>query len=98
MISTPSAAVDTLREALAYVDSWLDYRLWKLRTPGTQVAVWFDGTVQFSKAYGLSNLDTGEALTTAHLFRKAREAGQKLQGTSQGRRRDIRGGAFGWFR
>jgi len=60
-----------LREALAYVDSWLDYRVWKLRAPGAQVAVWFDGAVQFSKAYGVSNLDTGESLTPSHLFRIA---------------------------
>jgi CubicO group peptidase (beta-lactamase class C family) len=60
-----------MREALAYVDSWLEYRVWKLRTPGAQVAVWFDGKIQFSKAYGLSNLDTGEELTPLHLFRIA---------------------------
>jgi CubicO group peptidase (beta-lactamase class C family) len=60
-----------MQEALAYVDSWLDYRVWRLRTPGAQVAVWFDGKVQFSKAYGVSNLDTGEELTTRHLFRIA---------------------------
>jgi D-alanyl-D-alanine carboxypeptidase len=65
------SAVDLLREALAYVDSWLEYRVWKLRTPGAQVAVWFDGTIQFSTAYGLANLDTQEALTTSHLFRIA---------------------------
>jgi D-alanyl-D-alanine carboxypeptidase len=68
--STPST-VDLLKEALAYVDSWLDYRVWKLRTPGAQAAVWFDGRIQFSKAYGVSNLDTGEPLTTEHLFRVA---------------------------
>ena len=60
-----------MREALAYVDAWLDYRVWKLRAPGAQVAVWFDGSMQFGKAYGVSNLDTSEALTTAHLFRIA---------------------------
>ncbi|MDP9370255.1 MAG: beta-lactamase family protein [Chloroflexota bacterium] len=60
-----------MREALAYVDSWLEYRVWKLRTPGAQVAVWFDGKIQFSKAYGVSNLDTRETLTTSHLFRIA---------------------------
>jgi D-alanyl-D-alanine carboxypeptidase len=65
------SAVDLLREALTYVDSWLDYRVWKLRTPGAQVAVWFDGALQFSKAYGVSNSDTREPLTTAHLFRIA---------------------------
>ncbi len=68
---SPSSAVDALREALAYVDSWLDYRVWKLRAPGAQVAVWFDGEIRFSKAYGVANLDTGEPLTTSHLFRIA---------------------------
>ncbi|HRA31594.1 MAG TPA: serine hydrolase domain-containing protein [Thermomicrobiales bacterium] len=71
MASTPNSSVDQMSEALAYVDSWLDYRVWKLRATGAQVAVWFDGKLQFSKAYGVSNLDTGEALTTAHLFRIA---------------------------
>jgi hypothetical protein len=60
-----------LREALAYVDSWLEYRVWKLRAPGAQVAVWFDGKIQLSKAYGLANLDSQEQLTTSHLFRIA---------------------------
>jgi CubicO group peptidase (beta-lactamase class C family) len=69
--SSSSSSVALLREALAYVDAWLDYRLWKLRTPGAQVAIWFDGTLQFSNAYGLSNLDTREPLTSAHLFRIA---------------------------
>jgi D-alanyl-D-alanine carboxypeptidase len=69
--SSPGSSVAVLREALAYVDSWLEYRVWKLCTPGAQVAVWFDGTVQFGKAYGVANLDTGEPLTTAHLFRIA---------------------------
>jgi len=73
MVVSDSAgsAVERLREALAYVDDWLDYRVWKLRAPGAQVAVWFDGAVQLSKAYGVANLDTGEALTTEHLFRIA---------------------------
>jgi CubicO group peptidase (beta-lactamase class C family) len=71
-VSDPArSAVELLREALAYVDTWLDYRVWKLRAPGAQVAVWFDGALQFSKAYGVANLDTGEPLTTAHLFRVA---------------------------
>lgn len=71
MTSSPGSTVDILRDALAYVDSWLEYRVWKLRTPGAQVAVWFDGKIQFSKAFGVSNLDTGEVLTTSHLFRIA---------------------------
>ena len=70
--TTPRSAVDVLREALAYVDSWLEYRVWKLQTPGAQEAVWFDGEIQFSTAYGVSNIETGEPLTTAHLFRLRR--------------------------
>jgi len=60
-----------MKDALSYVDTWLEYRVWKLRTPGAQAAVWFDGKLQFSKAYGFSNIETGEALTTSHLFRVA---------------------------
>ena len=71
MSSASRSSVDLLREALAYVDTWLDYRVWRLRTPGAQVAVWFGGTLQLSKAYGVANLDTREPLTTAHLFRIA---------------------------
>lgn len=71
MSESPNSTVDALRDALAYADSWIEYRVWKLRTPGAQVAVWFDGKIQFSKAYGFSNLRTGEALTTSHLFRIA---------------------------
>lgn len=71
MTGTANSAVDVMRGALAYVDAWLEYRLWKLAAPGAQVAVWFDGEIQFSKAYGFSNLDTQEPLTTAHLFRIA---------------------------
>ncbi len=71
MSGSARSAVDLLREALAYVDSWLDYRVWTLRAPGAQVAVWFGGALQFSKAYGVANIDTREPLTTAHLFRIA---------------------------
>lgn len=68
---TGSTTPDVMRDALGYVDSWLDYRVWKLRTPGAQVAIWFDGEIQMSKAYGVSNLDTGEELRSDHLFRVA---------------------------
>lgn len=71
MTNSSSSSVDALREALAYVDSWIEYRIWKLCTPGAQVAVWFDGAIQFSKAYGVSNCDTREPLTASHLFRIA---------------------------
>jgi CubicO group peptidase (beta-lactamase class C family) len=69
--TSSTTATEQLTSALQYIDSWIEYRLWKLRTPGAQVAVWYDGKLQFSKAYGLSNIETGEALTTSHLFRVA---------------------------
>ena len=41
--TSPGSVVEVLRDSLVYVDSWLDYRVWKQETPGAQVAVWFDG-------------------------------------------------------
>jgi len=41
--TSPGSVVEVLRDSLVYVDSWLDYRVWKQETPGAQVAVWFHG-------------------------------------------------------
>jgi D-alanyl-D-alanine carboxypeptidase len=71
METSTRSAVDCLKEALVYVDSWLDYRVWKTATPGAQAAILFDGKLQFSRAYGSANLETREPLSTAHLFRIA---------------------------
>lgn len=59
-------AIASLTAALDYVHDWLGYRVWKTRLPGAQVAVWFDGRLQFNRAYGTANVYTGEALTTEH--------------------------------
>lgn len=56
---------------LPYVESWITYRAWKLRVPGVQYAVWFDGRVQLSGAVGSADLATSTPLTTRHLFRIA---------------------------
>ncbi len=56
---------------LPYVESWIAYRAWKLRVPGVQYAVWFDGRVQLSGAVGLADVETSTPLTTRHLFRIA---------------------------
>lgn len=61
----------TLRAALGYVDSWLAHRSWATRVPGVQAAVYFDGAVQWSKAYGVADIVSGEPLSTRHLFRIA---------------------------
>ncbi len=56
---------------LPYVESWIAYRAWKLRVPGVQYAVWFDGRVQLSGAVGSADLASDTPLTTRHLFRIA---------------------------
>ncbi len=59
------------RAVLPYIESWIAYRAWKLRVPGVQYAVWFDGRVQLSGAVGHADLASGTPLTTDHLFRIA---------------------------
>lgn len=66
-----STAADTIRAVLPYIDSWLAYRTWKTRTPGAQAAVYFDGAIQFSTAYGFADVENGVELTSDHLFRIA---------------------------
>ncbi len=61
----------SLTAALPYVSSWIQHRAWATRTPGVQFAVQFDGQVQLSGAFGVANIETGEALTSRHLFRVA---------------------------
>jgi CubicO group peptidase (beta-lactamase class C family) len=56
---------------LPYVERWIAYRAWRLRVPGVQYAVWFDGCVQLSGAVGSADLALGTPMTTQHLFRIA---------------------------
>ncbi|WP_411699986.1 serine hydrolase domain-containing protein [Conyzicola sp.] len=67
----PNPAVDALTAVLPYIDSWLQSRAGNTRTPGVQAAVYFDGALQFSKAYGFADVENGVALTSDHLFRIA---------------------------
>jgi len=67
----PTRAADTVAAVMPYIDSWLEYRAWKLRTPGVQAAIYFDGETRFSKAYGFADVEAGVPLTTDHLFRIA---------------------------
>jgi len=67
----PSTAAATVAAVLPYIDSWLEYRAWKLRVPGVQAAIYFDGETRFSKAYGFADVEAKVPLTTDHLFRIA---------------------------
>jgi len=66
-ISIQSAVHDVVR----YLPRWIGYQVDQRRVPGAQVAVRLDDLTVFSQAFGHANLDTGEPLTTRHLFRIA---------------------------
>jgi CubicO group peptidase (beta-lactamase class C family) len=59
------------RAALDYLVSWIEYRVWRSRVPGAQVAIWFGGGLRMSKAFGVADVTTGERLTATHQFRVA---------------------------
>jgi CubicO group peptidase (beta-lactamase class C family) len=60
-----------LDHALDYVRRWVEYRAWRLRTPGVQYAVWYDGALQLTQAVGHADIEAGVPLTTEHVFRIA---------------------------
>jgi len=60
-----------LAEALAYGDSYLQFRQRFDRIPGVQTAVWADGELRLTTAHGLADVAAGTPLTNAHLFRIA---------------------------
>ncbi|MGW6201741.1 serine hydrolase domain-containing protein [Kribbella sp. NPDC055110] len=68
-----SNALDStsLNEALAYYDSWLAFNQRYQRVPGVQVAVYAEGAIAFSAAYGLADVENDVPLTDQHLFRIA---------------------------
>jgi len=68
---TPLPDSAGLAEALAYGDSYLQFRQRFERIPGVQSAVWADGEIRLSSAHGLADLAAGTALTNDHLFRIA---------------------------
>lgn len=59
------------RNALDYAAGWLNYRIWRTRTPGVQVAVMIDGELVKNRAHGFADIESGERLGTAHQFRIA---------------------------
>jgi CubicO group peptidase (beta-lactamase class C family) len=58
-------------DACDYADRWLAFQRRHLRVPGVQAAVLHDDEVVLSTAHGVSDVTTGEPLTTDHLFRIA---------------------------
>ncbi|KGM34880.1 serine hydrolase domain-containing protein [Inquilinus limosus] len=60
-----------LDAALAYGGRWIDYQLQATEQPGCVVAVAKGGKVVWERAFGVADLRTGDALTTAHRFRVA---------------------------
>ncbi|ACQ81236.1 beta-lactamase [Beutenbergia cavernae DSM 12333] len=62
---------DLVRDLSDYLASWLELQRRRRRTPGIQAAIRAGDEVVLDVALGLSDLDSGEPLTTEHLFRIA---------------------------
>ncbi|WP_448615922.1 serine hydrolase domain-containing protein [Modestobacter sp. URMC 112] len=74
-MSTPPArvaeATAVAAAAAPYLESWLDHQRRRARVPGVQAAVRVGERVVLSTALGVADADSGEPLTTRHLFRIA---------------------------
>ena len=62
------------KQALSFLDSWLDYRVRQSHIPGLSVAVGVGSDVVFAKAYGMADVERQEALTTDHIFGMASQS------------------------
>ena len=60
-----------LQNALDYNESWLEFQMRQTKQPGCVFAVAYKGRVVFEKAYGSSDINSGERLTPRHRFRVA---------------------------
>ena len=63
--------VETVKEALPYIGSWIELQRDLTRTPGVQVAIRIGDQLVFSEAFGYADEPAGEPLRTDHLFRIA---------------------------
>lgn len=68
MTTDPTA---TIREAAAYLGTWLEAQVAHRRVPGVQVAVRSGGELVLSAAVGVADAATGTPLTREHLFQVA---------------------------
>jgi CubicO group peptidase (beta-lactamase class C family) len=64
-------STDAIVDAVRYFDSWLAFRQGYDQIPGIQAAVWCDGELLLSAAYGHADIENGARLTPQHLFRVA---------------------------
>ncbi|TCO38683.1 CubicO group peptidase (beta-lactamase class C family) [Kribbella antiqua] len=62
---------ESLHEVLEYYSSWLEFNRDFLRVPGIQVAVYAEGAIAFSAAYGSADVENDVPLTEQHLFQLA---------------------------
>jgi CubicO group peptidase (beta-lactamase class C family) len=69
--SPPALERRAVDQALRYFQDWLGYRRWYLRIPGVQAAVYVDGELALSVAYGRADVERDVAMTPDHLFRIA---------------------------
>ena len=63
--------LDWLDAAVRYAESWLDYQMPATELPGCVLAVAASGALVRERAFGVADLETGEALTPRHRFRVA---------------------------
>lgn len=60
--------------ACAIIDQWLSYHVHHEIIPGIQICIRKSGNILFSKAYGVANNQTNEALTTNHVSHLASQS------------------------
>ncbi|RUR00879.1 serine hydrolase domain-containing protein [Labedella endophytica] len=63
--------ISVLRSLAPYLEDWLAFQGGYRRTPGIQAAIRVDDEIVLDIAWGHADLETGEELTTGHLFRIA---------------------------
>lgn len=71
MAGKAELSADVIDSTVAYAESWLAFRQHYGRVPGVQAAMLFGDEVRLTAAHGVSDAETGAALTPRHLFRIA---------------------------
>lgn len=69
LASTLGAQEGTPPAWVGQLDSLMEAELARTRTPGAQVAVAFEGTIIYSKGYGVADAETSRPVTAQTLFR-----------------------------
>lgn len=62
------------KQALSFLDSWLDYRVRQSHIPGLSIAVAVGSKVVFAEAYGMADIERQVALRTDHTFGMASQS------------------------